>query len=104
MHGPDDRGGGDFCSKRIIKGVAVAAETIADNEDKFTSGLNWTRRTVVSVGFWLKLLVVTPCYVVFALVFIFLVVVAYASAFYLSATGADPEAVSQCFSVFWNRL
>lgn len=82
----------------VTKKLVETASAIEANEDGITSGLNWTRGKVKSIGSWLKLLIVMPCYAMFAMAFIILVLPAVV-AWYL--TSAPPAAeVSAWWPIF----
>ena len=54
--------------KAIKKGVVNSSQTVAKNENAIVESLQWARTKVESIGGFLKLLIMLPCYILFGIV------------------------------------
>ncbi|MGI9516310.1 MAG: hypothetical protein ACR2NP_04630 [Pirellulaceae bacterium] len=52
---------------QFASNVQQGLQSVADNELRIVQTLNWVRGKIVSIGGWLKVLVMLPCYVVCAI-------------------------------------
>ncbi len=87
------------------KELLSAAEKVADNEEAITSGLTAAREKIASVGFWLKLLIAAPLYLLFGVGFLLVVVFPLLVIYFtLAIEVEEAQAVGQCLEIVWSRL
>ncbi len=55
-------------NEELAEQVRKGLQAVADHELRIVRTLTWVRQKIVSIGGWLKLLVMLPCYVIFAIV------------------------------------